>query len=129
MVKIICLLLMVCFFFVPSIHPQKELTNCNKYKTWISMVKEEGMLKIAGNFENNTSDELNISYIMISKKSGKGGSSVTTQKGTIAAGSFKSSVLSTSNINLEKNNVYSLVLTTIKNDEVIGRDSVLYSQN
>ena len=86
------------------------------------------MLNVVANFENKTGDELNISYVMVSNKSGEDGSSLTTQKGTVKIDGFKSTVLSTSNINLFKNDIYILVLTIFKDDEVIGRDSVLYKQ-
>lgn len=129
MAKIFYLILIVSCLCGYSINSQGKFTNNSKYRTWISTIKDGGMLKVAANFENKTGDELNISYIMISNRWGHDGNSLTTQKGTVKIGSFKLSVLSTSNINLAKNDVYNLVLTTFKNDEVIGKDSVLCKQN
>ena len=129
MIKFFCLILFVSCFCGYSITTQYKFTNNTKYKTWISTVKDGNMLKVAANFENKTNDDLNISYVMLSNKSGKDGKSLTTQKGTVNVEGFKSSVLARSSINLVKNDEYSFILRTYKNNEIIGKDSVMFRLN
>jgi hypothetical protein len=129
MIKYFYLILIVNCLCDYSIYPQGKFTNNSKYKTWISTVKEGDMLKVSANFQNKTSDDLKISYDMISNKSGKDGESFTTQKGTVNVEGFKSAVLSRSSINLVKSDEYSFTLTAYKNNDIIGKDSVKFRLN
>jgi hypothetical protein len=128
-IKYFYLILIVSCLCIYSINPQGKVTNNSKYKTWISTVKEGDMLKVSANFQNNTNDNLKISYDMFSNKSGKDGKSFTTQKGTVNVEGFNSAVLSRSSVNLVKNDEYSFILTTYKNNDIIGKDSVMFRLN
>jgi hypothetical protein len=129
MIKYFCLILIVSCLCDYSINPQGMVTNNSKYKTWISTVKEGDMLIVSANFQNKTSYALKISYDMISNKSGKDGKSFTTQKGSVNVEGFNSAVLSRSSVNLAKSDEYSFILTAYKNNDIIGKDSVIFRLN
>jgi len=105
--------------------------NCanNKYKTWISSEITKDNLNVKANFENNTNVDVFVSYLLVSSKNGKSGSSNTTQRGTLEINSGQSTVLSSVNINVSKSDSYKFILTTIKDKRIIGRDSLLYNIN
>ena len=107
------------------------IDNCatNKYKTWISSDITKDYLNVKANFENNTDVDVYVSYLLVSTKNGKSGSSNTTQKGTLEIKSREATVLSNVYINVTKSDSYKFILTTIKDKKVVGRDSLLYNIN
>jgi len=123
------LIVIVSCFCSYSFNSQEKFTINSKYKTWISTIKEENELKVTANFRNNTEVDLLVSYSMISNKSGRDGNSLTTQKGNIKMGKFRSTMLSRSSINFVKNDRYNFILTVYKNNEIIGKDSVEFYPN
>ncbi|MGA7838453.1 MAG: curli-like amyloid fiber formation chaperone CsgH [Ignavibacteriaceae bacterium] len=107
------------------------IDNCatNKYKTWISSDITKDYLNVKANFENNTDVDVYVSYLLVSTKNGKSGSSNTTQKGTLEIKSREATVLSNVNISVTKSDSYKFILTTIRDKRIIGRDSLLYNIN
>ena len=66
---------------------------------------------------------------MISNKSGKDGTSLTCQKGNVKVDGIKSSVLARRSINFRRNDNYTFILSTYKDNVLIGKDSVLFCPN
>lgn len=116
----------ICFSFCLISALNYAQDTAIKYKAWISTKNGDGYLNVAGNFENNSEEDISISYMLISSRDGQGGTSSTTQKGNAEIRTKEKSVLSSVKINAVKNDFYTIKLIIYKDKRVIGSDSVVY---
>jgi len=115
----------ICFSFcLISVFSYAQDTN-SQYRTWISTKSTDGYLNVTGNFENNSDKNISISYLLISSRDGKAGTSSTTQKGNAEISAEEKSVLSSVKLSGVKNDFYMIKLIIYKDKRVIGSDSVV----
>jgi hypothetical protein len=103
-----------------SVFSEKSIAKINWFQT------QNKMLEIEGTFYNDSNNEINIFYELTSAKSGQS-SSTSNQSGSFKVNSKMQVILSKITVNLNKDDLYKIILKVFKNNQLIAEDSVIFN--
>ena len=124
LISALILLLILTFVFIPKI---LVFAQNSKYKAEILLNEKSKELKITGQFINNSSKILEVSYILSVQKKSESGISNSKQSGTQKIDANTKQILSSVGLNIDNSLKYTVLLKVFnKQNELIAADSVNY---
>ena len=91
---------------------------------WIDADQQNNMLHIRGMFYNATDGQQTITYKLTTERTGKSGTSQTSQSGEHFVEPADTVELSRTSVNVEPEDCYTLTLDVFKNDTKIATDKI-----
>ncbi len=96
----------------------------DNYTAWLDTETDNSLLKIQGKFINKTTEAMNVTYKLTTERTGKSGTSATTQSGEHTAEPGDTLSLSRVSVNITPDDCYTLTLEVFSNDELIAEERV-----
>ena len=118
-------ILLCCCLMCFTLSGAAMQTTEQPWKAWIEMNQDGENARITGQFRNDGTEKLNLSYKLTVEREAKSGRSTNHQQSDFEATPGTTTLLSEVNINVSKENYYRISLEVFKGKEKIAVDSLI----
>lgn len=115
------LITVIIYFFIPHVSMGAE----QPYEVWLTKKISDSQLEIIMCVKNNTSQEVTLTLKIKAEKTGKAGTSQTTQSKGVFLKSNEKKCLSRLIFNTSAYDVYKIILEAYKDNQLVAKDSIV----
>ena len=119
---------LLLFFVITGMIPvdkSGQQSDESAMKAWIESSHEDGSYTFSGRFLNETGKEISCTYQLKAGRSGRSGTSSSSQKGHFTAAPGKEVNLSTISVNIQDNDFFCFFLSFWLYEQLVGGDTLL----